>query len=162
MGRSRGSQRPRGASRVGAPHGREPLRVCRGVRRMSGATQRSLGRLARPLASGSRTGWAALAIGSALLLLGTAAWTARLGWFDAPYWVFVAWALALAALAALAFAAFRSDGTYSAMGLAQWLEQHGVWRAGSLSALLDSPAPGTSPALLSAADDIRAAEIDDR
>ena len=129
---------------------------------MSGATQRSLGRLARPLASGSRTGWAALAIGSALLLLGAGAWAARLGWFDAPYWVFVAWALALAALAALAFAAFRSDGTYSAVGLARWLEQHGIWRAGSLSALLDSPAPGTSPALLRAADDIRAAEIDDR
>lgn len=129
---------------------------------MSGATHRSLGRLARPLSSGSRTGWAALAVGAALLLLGAAAWTARLGWFDAPYWVFVAWALALGALAVLAWAALRSDGTYSAAGLAHWLEGRGLWRAGSLSSLLDAPAPGTSPALLSAADDFRAAEIDAR
>ena len=129
---------------------------------MSGATRRSLGRLARPLSSGSRTGWAALAVGTALLLLGAGAWAARLDWFSAPYWVFVAWALALAALAALAVAAVRSDARYSSAGIARWLEERGVWRAGSLSSLLDAPAAGTSPALLGAADDIRAAEIDAR
>ena len=101
---------------------------------MSGATRRSLGRLARPLSSGSRAGWAALAVGTALLLLGAGAWGARLEWFSAPYWVFVAWALALAALAALAVAAVRSDGRYSSAGIARWLEDRGVWRAGSLSA----------------------------
>ena len=129
---------------------------------MSGATRRSLGRLARPLASGSRTGWAALAVGTALLLLGAGAWAARLEWFSAPYWVFVAWAVALAALAALVLAAVRSDGRYSSAGIARWLEERGVWRAGSLSSLLDTPAPGTSPALLGAADEFRAAEIDAR
>ena len=129
---------------------------------MSGATRQSLGRLARPLSSGSRTGWAALAVGTALLLLGAGAWAARLDWFSAPYWVFVAWALALAALAALTVAAVRSDARYSSAGIARWLEERGVWRAGSLSSLLDAPAAGTSPALLWAADDIRAAEIDAR
>jgi hypothetical protein len=113
---------------------------------MSGATRRSLGRLARPLSSGSRTGWATLAVGAALLLLGAGAWAARLDWFSAPSWIFVAWALALAAVAALVLAGVRSDGRYSPAGIARWLEERGVWRAGSLSALLDTPAPGTSPA----------------
>ena len=32
-----------------------------------------------------------------MLFLGAAAWMVRLGWLDAPYWVLVAWAAALAA-----------------------------------------------------------------
>src|SRR5690606_33489286 len=99
---------------------------------MSGRTRQSLSRLARPLQRGSRAGWGTLALGAALILLGAFAWTVRLGWFTAPWWVFVAWSCALAAAAVLIALARRSGGLYSIGGIAGWLGDRGLLRRGAL------------------------------
>src|SRR5690606_32057134 len=129
---------------------------------MSGQTRQSLSQLARPLRRVSRAGWGTLALGAALILLGAFAWTVRLGWFTAPWWVFVAWSSALAAAAVLVALARRSDGLYSISGIAGWLEDRGLWRRGALTSLLEAPAGGTSEPLLSAADAGRSQEIRNR
>lgn len=129
---------------------------------MTGATRHSLRRVARPLALGSRAGWAGLAVGMALLLLGAGAWAARLNWFSAPYWIFIAWAVALATLGGFVWAARRTDGRYTPAGLARWLEDRAQWRRGALTSLLDAPATGTSDSLLAAADRSQASEVDAR
>ena len=129
---------------------------------MTGATRDSLGRLARPLSVGSRAAWGALTAGAILLLLGGAAWVVQLGWITAPYWVLATWLLAALAAALLCRAALRSDARYSAGGIAAWLEEHGIWRRGAITALLDTPAPGTSDALLGAADRAQAGELNRR
>ena len=129
---------------------------------MTSATHRSLADLTRPMQRGSRAGWGALAIGGALLLLGLAAWVVRVGLFSAPWWVFVAWGAAIAAVAATLVLARRMDGKYSIRGVAHWLEERNAWRQGALTALLDAPALGTSSSLLTAADASRANEIEAR
>jgi hypothetical protein len=102
---------------------------------------------------------ATLALGLALLVLGLAAWGARLGWFVAPSWVPAAWLLAVV-LVLLAFARSRRRGdAYSSASVAHWLERAGGWRLGSLTALLDAPARGTSDSLLGLADGARAEEL---
>ena len=126
------------------------------------ATWRSLDRLARPLARLSRTAWGALALGAGALLLGVAAWGARLGWFDAPYWVLMAWAAALTVAAVPLWLAWRSDGRFSRGGVARWLEERGGWRRGALTAFLEPSARGTSESLLAAADSAQAADVDAR
>ena len=74
------------------------------------------------------------------------AWMVRLGWFDAPYWVLAAWAAALVALAGTAFIGWRSQRRLSTGGVAGRLEEMGAWRRGTLTALLDDSAAGTSGA----------------
>lgn len=126
---------------------------------MSSATRAELGQLARPLATRSGVAGATLALGLALLVLGFAAWGARLGWFVAPSWVPAAWLLATVLLL-LAFTRSRRHGSaYSTASVAHWLERAGGWRLGSLTALLDAPAPGTSDSLRSLADGARAEEL---
>jgi hypothetical protein len=66
------------------------------------ATHLALQRLAGPLRARATLGWSALALGAGALLLGVAAWTVRLGWLEAPYWVLGAWGAALSALAGTA------------------------------------------------------------
>jgi len=63
------------------------------------ATERALARLAGPLRTRSRTGWAAGAMGVATLVLGGAAWLARWQLLTAPWWVLAAWVVALGGLA---------------------------------------------------------------
>jgi hypothetical protein len=116
------------------------------------ATAQALERLARPLRAQSRAGWAAGAVGLAALVLGSAAWLARLSVLTAPWWVLAAWALALLALAAVAGAAFRRDAGLGPRAIAGRLEEAGGWRRGAISALLEPPAPGTSEALFGLAD----------
>ncbi|MEA2714410.1 MAG: hypothetical protein QOK27_2371 [Gemmatimonadales bacterium] len=123
------------------------------------ATHGALQRLARPLQSRNWAGWAALGVGSVALLLGAAAWSVRLGWFSAPYWVLVAWALALAALSAVIYVGWGSHAGLSVKRLAGRLEDLGAWRRGTLTALLDGAASGTSVALLDLADRAHAADI---
>ncbi len=73
------------------------------------ATQQALHQLVRPLRSRGWLGWIALGLGTAALLLGGWAWSVRLGWFSAPYWVLVAWALALVGLGGIAYLAWRNQ-----------------------------------------------------
>lgn len=123
------------------------------------ATRQTLGRLSRPLRWRAAAGWVALGVGAAALLLGALAWTVRLEWVTAPWWVLAAWAAALAAVLAAAVPAWRALGRLSAAGTARRLEEQGAWRRGSLTALLDRPAPGTSDVLLAQADRAQADDL---
>jgi uncharacterized protein DUF4175 len=126
------------------------------------ATYGALQRLARPIRSRSWAGWGALGLGSVALLLGAAAWSVRLGWLSAPYWVLVAWALALTALAIVVYLGSGSHARLSTLSLASRLEELGAWRRGTLTSLLDSAASGTSGALLQAADRAHADDVERR
>ncbi|HEU4699472.1 MAG TPA: hypothetical protein VFS40_09850 [Gemmatimonadales bacterium] len=122
-------------------------------------TGEALHRLARPLRGRSRAAWLATGLGLVALLLGGAAWLVRLGWLTTPLWVLGAWALALVAALALAWHARRRDAALAAAGLARALEASGAWRRGALTALLERAAPGTSAALLDAADRAQAEDV---
>jgi hypothetical protein len=98
-------------------------------------------------------------VGSVALLLGAAAWSVRLGWFSAPYWVLVAWAMALVALSAVIYVGWGTHAGLSVKRLARRLEDLGAWRRGSLTALLDGAASGTSVALLDLADRAHADDV---
>ena len=123
------------------------------------ATHGALQRLARPLQSRSWAGWAGLGVGAVALVLGAAAWSVRLGWFGAPYWVLVAWALALAALSTVIYVGWGSHSSLSVKRLAGRLEDLGAWRRGTLTALLDGAASGTSVTLLDLADRAHADDL---
>jgi hypothetical protein len=123
------------------------------------ATAEALERLVRPLRVRQRSGWVAALMGVMALLLGAAAWLARLRVLEAPWWVLAAWAVALAAGAAVAAMAWRHDGSLRLTALARALEDGGTWRRGALVALLEPPAAGTSDALRSFADRARASDV---
>jgi hypothetical protein len=122
-------------------------------------TYGELRRLAYPLQSRSWAGWLALALGAVGLLLGCAAWAARLGWINAPYWVLLAWLSAIILLSSIIYIAMSTHAGLSVQRLAGRLEEQGAWRRGTLTALLDGTASGTSAALLDLADRTHAAEI---
>jgi hypothetical protein len=123
------------------------------------ATARALERLARPVRATARIGWLATGLGCAALVLGVAAWLARLGLVTAPWWVLVAWGCAAAGVAAVLVAGWRGDGSLGLRAFARRLEELGGWRSGALSALLDPPADGTSAALLHFADRAQADDL---
>jgi hypothetical protein len=130
---------------------------------MSGAaTARALHRLSRPLRHRAGAGWLALGVGTAALLLGAAAWAVRLGWITGPGWVLLAWAAALVAAGAVAWPAWTGLRALSDTRLARRLEELGAWRRGTLTALLDQAASGTSDALLARADSAQAGEVERR
>jgi len=126
------------------------------------ATERVLARLARPLRLRSRAAWAAAAVGTAALVLGSAAWLARWEILTAPWWVLAAWVVAAVALAVVAVIAWRQETSLSVRAFARCLERDGGWRHGAISALLDRPAPGTSEALFEMADAAGAADLANR
>src|SRR5918997_2752883 len=126
------------------------------------ATHGALQRLAAPLRTWSGAGWIALGLGAASVLLGGWAWAVRLGWLSAPYWVLLAWSMALAALALVAWLAWRAHARLSTGRVATQLEELGGWRRGALTSLLDTAAAGTSDALLAQADETQALDIRDR
>ena len=126
------------------------------------ATHGALQRLAGPLRTWSGAGWFALGLGTAAVLLGGWAWSVRLGWLSAPYWVLLAWTMALAALVIVAWLAWRSHARLSAGRVARQLEELGGWRRGALTSLLDTAAAGTSGALLAQADQTQALDVRER
>ena len=123
------------------------------------ATHDALRRLGGPLRLVAGAGWFALALGGAALALGLAAWLARLGVIDAPWWVLAAWVAALVVLAAIAWIAWRDRVRLSSGGIAGALERQGSWRRGALTSLLDDAAAGTSDSLLALADRAQAADL---
>jgi hypothetical protein len=123
------------------------------------ATGEALERLARPLRVRSRAGWAAGAIGLAALVLGGAAWLARWQFLTAPWWVLGAWTFALGGLVIVVTVALRREAGLAPRVFARRLEEGGGWRHGALSALLESPAAGTSEALFGLADAAAAADV---
>lgn len=126
------------------------------------ATRAALVRLARPLRLRAGAGWAAVALGAVALLLGLMAWTVRLGAVVTPWWVLLAWALALAAVVGSGTAAGRGLHALSIRRVARRLEDTGLTRQGSLTALLDPPAHGTSESLFVQADRMQAADLGQR
>lgn len=115
-------------------------------------TSRALDALAAPLRRRTRAGHAALALGGVALVLGLAAWGARLGLFRTPAWVLGAWGLALAAAAALLLRARRGERAWLPGNFARVLEALGAARPGALTGMLAPAARGTSEALLALAD----------
>ena len=102
--------------------------------------------------------WVAGATGALALLFGGAAWGARLGWFDQPWWVLVTWAIGLSGIGAVAALYHRGQLRLSAGWLAAELEALG-FRRGALGGLLEAPASGTSPVLLELADQRQATTL---
>ena len=126
------------------------------------ATHGALQRLAGPLRTWNGAGWAALGIGAAAVLLGGWAWSVRLGWLSAPYWVLLAWIMALLAVVLVAWLAWRAHARLSTGRVARQLEELGGWRRGALTSLLDTAAAGTSGALLAQADQTQALDVRQR
>jgi hypothetical protein len=123
------------------------------------ATARALHRLARPLRRRAGAGWLGLGVGAAALLLGLGAWAVELGWVLGPGWVLLAWAAAILTLAVVAWLAWSALRELDHARLARRLEEVGAWREGTLTALLDEAATGTSAALLAQADAAQAGEV---
>ena len=124
------------------------------------ATGRALRRLARPLRSRTQLAWLAMATGTVALVLGVAAWVFQLGWLTVPYWVLAAWGAALLGLAVVGYLAWKNHRELTPSRLARSLEELGAWRRGTLTALLDASASGTSGALLAMADRAHAEEVE--
>lgn len=105
------------------------------------------GLILRSLVGGVRrltlAAWVTAGIGAVGLLLGLAAWAARLGWFGQPWWVLMAWALALALGIAVVLAAGRHLHSLTPGWLARRLEA-GDFRHGALSGHLEASVAGTS------------------
>jgi hypothetical protein len=116
------------------------------------ATRGALERILAPVVALDRAAWAALAVGGMTVLLGAAAWSARLHWLDAPWWVLLAWGISASALAVTLMAARRAARGLATPAVARRLESGGAWRQGALTSLLVPPAPGGSDALYATAD----------
>ncbi len=120
--------------------------------------------LARFSALGARRSALAYGLGAAgglTLMLGVAAWGARLGVFAQPWWVLATWGLVVLLAALAAVLGLRASRGYAPRVLAQALEQRG-FRQGFLGGLLEPAAAGTSPDLLAAADEHHARELEAR
>jgi hypothetical protein len=105
--------------------------------------------------------WGGLVAGSGALLLGVAAWGARLGWFGEPAWVLLTWAAFGLLLGTLIIVGRGRLRRLSPNWLAMQLE-HVAFRTGALSGHLEPAAVGTSPGLLALADDRQVAELQSR
>jgi hypothetical protein len=86
----------------------------------------------------------------------------QLGWIAGPSWVLLAWSAAILTLVAVARLAWIGLRDLGHARLARRLEEAGAWRQGTLTALLDQAAPGTSAALLGQADAALAGEVERR
>lgn len=101
---------------------------------------------------------AGAAAGVLALLLGLAAWAARLGWFGQPWWVLAAWGIALVLVGVVLFLGRRSLVRLSPAWLAAEFELLG-FRRGALAGHLEPAVAGTSAALLDLADQRHAEEL---
>jgi len=86
---------------------------------------------------------AGAAAGGLALLLGLAAWAARLGWFAQPWWVLVAWGIALVLLGIVVVLGRLSLLRLSPSWLAGEIELLG-FRRGALAGHLEPAVAGTS------------------
>src|SRR4029453_16462462 len=103
-----------------------------------------------------------LGVGAAALLLGLGAWAVELGWIAGPGWVLLAWAGSIVTALVVAWLAWDALRGLTHARLAHRLEELGAWRPGTLTPLLDQPAPGTSASLLAQADAAQARELERR
>lgn len=101
---------------------------------------------------------AAVLAGGLTLLLGAAAWGARLGWFGQPWWVLAAWSLVLLLLLGAGFLGQRALLRLSPAWLAGAIEAQG-FRRGALAGHLEPAIGGVSEDLLAFADQRQAEEL---
>lgn len=123
------------------------------------ATLGAIQRLAHPLRTLGWAAWSAWGLGTVAVLLGCWAWAVRLGWLSAPYWVLLAWTMALSGFMAITCLAWLAQARLSNHSIARSLEDLGAWRRGTLTSLLDAPAAGTSGQLLALADTEQAEDV---
>lgn len=127
---------------------------------MSGtATRAALATLSRPLLTRAAVGGGAIVAGLVLATLATAAWLARAGAMRSPWWVLVAWGIALAGAVWAGASAWRRTRALRAGPLATTLEAAGAWRAGALTGLFAPAAADVSGELYRAADVAGATEV---
>ena len=94
----------------------------------------------------------AAAIGAGALIVSLVVWAERSAWLAGPVWVLITWG-AVGLLATGAIVVLRFIVRTTSVQRAAWLiEGDPAWRRGSLSQFLAPAAPGTSDALLGAAD----------
>ena len=122
-------------------------------------TELALEQVARPLRLRRNMAWLVAAVGATLLLLGGAAWLARLDIVRTLVWVPAAWIGAILLLSAAAWGHRRVIASLAVRSLAEWLEQSGAWRLGALRALLERTQQGSSIELTQAADAASAAAV---
>ncbi len=122
-------------------------------------TRDALERLTLPITRRSLTGGGALVIGIGLIVLGSAAWLARLGLVQSLWWVPAAWIVALVGAAAATVLVARRVRSLRVPLLARRLEAEGAWRLGALTGMLAPPADGLSHDLYLAADNAGAADL---
>ena len=125
-------------------------------------TELALEQVARPLRLRRNTAWLVAVLGATALLLGAAAWLARLDVVRSLAWVPAAWAGVALLLAAAAWGRRRGIASLAARSLAEWLEHSGAWRLGALRALLERTQQGSSAELAQVADAASAAAVDAR
>ena len=122
-------------------------------------TELALEQVARPLRLRRNTAWIAAALGLAMLLLGVAAWLARLDVIRTLAWVPAAWIGAALLGAAAAWGRRRAAAGLATRSVAEWLERSGAWRLGALRSLLERAQQGSSNELAAAADAASAASV---
>lgn len=122
-------------------------------------TARALGAAAEPLRVQRVIAWVSLTLGVVLLVFAVAAWLARLEVWRGPAWVPVSWALALALVVLGSWLVRHRVRELTPAPLAEWLEQTGAWRLGSLRAHFEPGQQGTSEELRDAADELSASTV---
>jgi len=122
-------------------------------------TAATLERVARPLRRWSAVRWALAFLATMALLFSLAAWGLRAALGAPASLVLGAWTLSALGFAVLLVVAFRERRRYQAAAMGRRLEGLGVGRRGSLVALLDPTASGTSDELVAAADVARAERV---
>ncbi|HMU60562.1 MAG TPA: hypothetical protein PKA66_02170 [Gemmatimonadales bacterium] len=127
-----------------------------------GATRAALERLVAPLARRAMTGGGMLVLATLLLVLGAAAWLARLGVVESLWWVPMAWAVAVTVAVAVASLSVRRAQALRVPTLARRLEFDGAWRLGALTGMLAEAADGGSADLHLAADRAVASDLASR
>ena len=125
-------------------------------------TPEALARLGRPLRRLGAVAAALAAVAAAGFALAVPAWLVRLGTVRSPLWVVVAWALALAAVGAVAVVARRILRGLEADRLASMVESAPGWRQGAVTGLLGPASDGTSADLHAAADQACATMLTER
>ena len=122
-------------------------------------THAALAELSTPLVRRVAVGGGTRVVGALLLVLGTAAWLARLGVVHSFWWVPAAWLIAVTGSVVALGVWRRRSRSLRVPALARLLESEGSWRLGALTGMLSAPANGLSADLYVAADQARAADL---
>lgn len=122
-------------------------------------TREVLDALSRPLRRLSLVGWVLGVAATAAVVLAVQAWGLRTDTIRSSLTIVVSWALIGMVAVAAAALGWRERKRLAVQAVARYLEGSGAHRRGALTALLESPATGTSRELTDAADTAAAAAL---